>query len=141
MRVLALDIGERRIGVAVSDPLGLFARPLCTVERASKADDFAAIGALVAEHAVERVVVGLPLTLRGEMGPQACQIDRYAEALAAALPVPVTLWDERYSTSEAADIIQQSHRKHRERGEIDAVAAAVILQGFLDSRTVLEENV
>jgi putative Holliday junction resolvase len=135
MRVLALDIGEQRTGVAVSDPTGTVARPLSTLERASRAEDFAAIGALVAEHEVELVIVGQPLTLRGEVGPQAQLIARYAEALAETLPVPVQLWDERYSTASAEEILQRRRgkRRGREKTGVDAVAAAVILQAFLDS--------
>jgi len=136
-RILALDVGERRIGVAVSDPTGTIARPVCTLLRASRAEDFAAIGALVAEHDVRLVIVGRPLTLRGEVGPQARQVERYAQALAEALPVPVQMWDERYSTASAEEILQQVRRKGKRRGRdqagVDAVAAAVILQAFLDS--------
>ncbi len=137
MRILALDIGERRIGVAVSDPTGTIARPLQTLERTSQEKDFAAIVELVTEHNAQLVVVGRPLTLRGEVGPQAQEVERYASNLANALPVPVQMWDERYSTSIAEEILHQTgrKRKQRNRGEVDAVAAAVILQGFLDSHT------
>lgn len=137
MRVLALDIGERRIGVAISDPTGTVARPLCTIHRASRARDFAAIRELIEQHGVEQVVVGMPLTLRGERGPQARRIARYAETLADALPVPVSTWDERYTTARAEEILQEVRRRGRRRRQetdVDAVAAAVILQEFLDSR-------
>ncbi|MBN1955494.1 MAG: Holliday junction resolvase RuvX [Anaerolineae bacterium] len=138
MRILALDVGERRIGVAVSDPLEIVSRPVGVIDCSSRAEDFAAIGALVAQHQAGLVVVGRPLTLRGEVGPQARQIERYAAALAQALPVPVQMWDERYSTVAAKDILRQTRRKggrrDADKGEIDAVAAAVILQGFLESR-------
>ncbi len=136
MRILALDIGERRIGVAVSDPTRTVARPLCTIQCASHAEDFAAIGALVAEYEAELVVVGQPLTLRGEVGPQAQQVGRYAQALAETLLVPVRMWDERYSTITAAEVLRQTRKKgkRRKREEVDAVAAAVILQSFLDSQ-------
>ena len=137
MRILALDVGERRIGVAVSDPTATVARPLCTVQRASRVEDLGVIRALVEEHAVGLLIVGRPLTLRGEAGPQARQIERYAQTLAEALPVPVRMWDERYSTAMAEEFLRQARKrgKRRGRGEVDAVAAAVILQGFLDSRT------
>ena len=135
MRALALDVGERRIGIAVCDPSGTLARPLCTLERRSRAEDFAAIGRLAADHQAELVVVGRPLTLRGEVGPQARRIERYAQALAEALTIPICLWDERYSTAVAEDIISHTRRKGQRRAtDVDAVAAAVILQGFLDSR-------
>ena len=137
MRILALDMGERRVGIAVSDPTGTIARPLRTLVRGSREEDFAAITALVAEHDVELVVVGQPLSLDGAEGPQARRVARYAEALAARLPVPVVAWDERFTTVAAEEILRQNRRKKkrqaRTRGEVDSIAAAVILQGYLDS--------
>ena len=134
-RILALDIGERRIGVAVSDELGLLARPLVTIARASKREDFECIARLASEHKVERVVAGYPRSLSGDEGPQAQRVRRYTEALAAALPVPVELWDERYTTVEATERLRESNRrKPRDRGQLDAAAAAIILQGYLDAR-------
>lgn len=138
MRILALDVGERRVGVAVSDPTGTVARPLQTLVRGSRAEDFAAIVALIAEHGVELVVVGQPLSLDGTEGPQARRVARYMEALAAHLPVRVVPWDERFTTAAANEILCQSRKKKsrqraRTEGEIDAIAAAVILQSYLDS--------
>jgi putative Holliday junction resolvase len=107
--------------------------------RRSREEDFAAIEGLVAEHGVGLVVVGQPLTLDGTEGPQARRFSRYAEALAGHLHVPVTSWDERYSTVTADEILRKNRRKRRPRtranGEIDAVAAAVILQSYLDSQS------
>ncbi len=142
MRILGLDLGQRRIGVAVSDPLGVVAQPLQTIGRRSRSEDFARIAALVAEYGVELVVVGRPLTLRGEVGPQAQQYERYAQALAEALPVPLQMWDERYSTVEAIQLLQQIRKKSHslKKGEVDAVAAAVILQSFLDSQAAQRED-
>jgi putative Holliday junction resolvase len=131
-RVMALDIGERRIGVAVSDPSGTLARPHAVIQRRSKVMDFAAVARLVAELEVERVVVGLPLSLNGEIGPQARRVTRYAQALAQALEVPVELYDERYSTVTADALLAEIGRKRRV--SIDAAAAAVILQDYLESR-------
>lgn len=138
MRLLGLDVGERRIGVAVSDPTGTIARPLHALERASRADDFSAIAALVREYEASSVVVGQPLSLDGSVGPQARRVARYVEALAAHLDVPVVPWDERFSTARADEILRQTRREKAKRrarasGEIDAVAAAVILQSYLDS--------
>ena len=137
-RALALDVGDRRIGVAISDPTGLIARPLTTIERASRDQDFAAIAGLVSQHAAELVVVGRPISLDGTEGPQARKVTRYAEALARRLAVPVVFWDERYSTMEAHEILRRNRpgagRDARVSGELDAVAAAVILQRYLDSR-------
>ncbi|MDY6877871.1 MAG: Holliday junction resolvase RuvX [Chloroflexota bacterium] len=138
MRLLALDVGERRVGIAISDPTGTVARPLQALVRGSREEDFAAITALVAEHDVGLVIVGQPLSLNGTEGPQARRVARYAEALAAGLPVPIVAWDERFTTVEAEDILRQNrrHKKRqaRTRGEVDAVAAAVILQSYLDSQ-------
>ena len=140
MRILALDIGERRTGVAVSDPTGTVARPLCTIEHSSRAEECAAVVGLVEEQQAELVVVGRPLTLRGEAGPQAQQVERVAQALAEALPVPVRLWDERYSTAVAEEILARGRKRDRRSRarEVDAIAAAVILQAYLDS--IPEEN-
>lgn len=152
-RVLALDVGERRIGVAISDPLGVVARPLMTIVRRSREEDFSAVAALVAEHGVDLVVVGHPLSLNGSGGPQARSVRRYARALAAHLPVPVVLYDERFSTAAATEIIRANLTTHRhtmgknarnarsaERARLDAVSAAVILQRYLDSLTPKEER-
>ncbi len=133
MRILALDIGDRRIGVAVSDPTGLIARPLRVLERRSRREDFAAIAALVAEYGAERVIVGRPLTPRGRVGRQAQRVEEYARALAEALPVPVELWDERYTTAAAEEILREVRKPSARRGkrDVDAVAAAVLLQDYL----------
>jgi putative Holliday junction resolvase len=133
-RLLALDVGERRIGVAVSDPTGTVARPLTAIARASRQTDFEAIAQLVGAYEVERVVVGLPLSLNGTEGPQARQTRRYAERLAGVLPVSVELWDERYSTVTAAEILRGRRRRRHTRGDVDATAAAVFLQSYLDAQ-------
>jgi len=138
VRILGLDMGERRVGIAISDPTGTVARPLQTLVRGSREEDFAAIAALVAEYDVGLVVVGQPLSLDGTEGPQARRVARYAEALAARLPVQLVSWDERFTTVVAEEILQQSHKSKKRRrariaGEVDAVAAAVILQSYLDS--------
>ena len=138
MRILGLDPGERRIGIAISDPTGTLAHPLQTLVRGSREEDFSAIAALVAEHDVELVVVGWPLSLDGTEGPQARRVARYTDALAACLPVPVVSWDERFTTAAANEILRQirgrkGRRRARARGQVDAIAAAVILQSYLDS--------
>jgi len=132
VRYLALDLGERRIGVALSDTLGMLARPLEIFRRTSRAADFAHIGALVAMHQVDAVVVGLPLNMNGSVGQQAAWVQDYSAALAATLTVPVYLWDERLTSEEAADILRSQGRSP-DKGSLDAVAAAVILQSYLDA--------
>ena len=135
-----MDLGERRIGVAVGDPTGTVARPVTTIVHTSRQDDFEAIARLVDEYEVECVVVGLPLSLDGTEGPQARRTRRYAERLAQALNVPIEFWDERYSSVRAEEILRGKKKKkgrknrRRARGEVDATAAAVFLQSFLDAR-------
>ena len=131
MRALCLDVGDRRIGVALSDPTGTIASPLTTIHRSSEVRDQQRIAELVRQHSVDRVVIGLPRTLRGELGPQAQRVLRFGDHLSRVVGVPVGYWDERYSTEEAERIVG---RRKRGRGSVDEVAAAVILQGYLDSQ-------
>lgn len=134
-RTLALDVGEKRVGIAISDPAGIIARPLQTLVRGSREEDLSAVAALVAEHDVGLVVVGRPLSLDGTEGPQARRVARYAEALAATLTVPVVAWDERFTTVAAEEILHRTRKKKQRahtRDEVDAIAAAVILQSYLD---------
>jgi putative Holliday junction resolvase len=121
VKVLALDYGSARTGVAVSDPTGTLARPLCTVDRAATNAGLERLRALVREEGAERVVVGLPLTLRGEHGDQADETGRFVEQLRAALDVPVETFDERFTTVLAGP------------GKCDdARAAAHLLAGYLE---------
>jgi putative Holliday junction resolvase len=124
VRALALDYGAARTGVAVSDATGTLARPLGVVERASSEAGLARLAELVAEHEAEVVVVGMPLTLRGEHGAQARETEVFVEALRSRLDVPVETEDERFTTALA----QQSGGRAPE----DAVAAAHLLQGWLE---------
>jgi putative Holliday junction resolvase len=132
-RQLGLDVGEKRIGVAVCDETQTLARPLLTLNRASKKEDFAKLAALCREHAIEKVIVGLPKTVRGEEGPQARRVRRYAIELQAALNLPIDFWDERYSSVDAQERLALSSRKARAKGDIDSAAAAIILQEYLDA--------
>ncbi len=134
-RVLALDVGERRIGVAISDETRTLARPLKTIVRGSLEDDLKELTSLLSEYKVDEFVVGYPRSLAGGAGPQALLVKHYAEQLAAALPVDIILWDERYSTVEATERLMAAGRRRRgDKGQIDAAAAAVILQDYLDTQ-------
>lgn len=147
MRVLALDVGERRIGLAISDPDGRLAVPLDTLERHDEAADLSALTGLVQREGVAMVVVGLPLSLDGTVGPQAARTQAFARRLAEAVARPLELWDERLSTVAARRSLaggpperrtRSGGRRRplrRQRGVADAMAAAIILQGFLDSRS------
>lgn len=129
MRLMGLDIGEKRIGVALSDPDHILARGLRVVRRRSKEADMALMASLVEEHEVEKIIVGHPVRLDGTAGEQARRIESYAAELGAALGVPVVFWDESYSTRRAGEAMIDAGRGRKERRErLDAVAAAVILQ-------------
>ena len=135
MRILGLDVGERRIGVALSDALGLTAQGLAVLQRRSLQPDLDAICALVERHGVDTIVVGLPLTLRGEHGPQAQRITSFAEALRRRVSVPVELVDERLTTVQGERALLATGASRRRRKQvIDRVAAQLILQHFLDAR-------
>jgi putative holliday junction resolvase len=123
VKVLALDYGSARTGVAVSDPTGTVARPLGVVERAASEDGIARLVELAREEDVERIVVGLPITLRGEHGAQAEETDRFVELLRAAVDLPVESFDERFTTKLA--------KAGETRAEQDAVAAAHLLSSYL----------
>ncbi|MBK9715581.1 MAG: Holliday junction resolvase RuvX [Kouleothrix sp.] len=134
-RVLALDVGERRIGVALSDPTRVLASPFTTLRAQPRARVLGEIAALVQRNEVAEVVVGLPLTLSGEIGPQALIVQAFAAELQQALAVPVHLLDERL-TSVAAErmMIDLGLRPEQRKARIDEVAASIILQDFLDAR-------
>ena len=135
MRVLGLDVGDRRIGVALSDSLGLTAQRLTVLERGRSLEDAAAVRALVERHGVEAVVVGLPLTLRGDEGPQAKKVIAFAETLRQRLSVPVQLIDERMTTVQGERALLETGASRRTRKQvIDQVAAQLILQQFLDTQ-------
>ncbi|MGC9467653.1 MAG: Holliday junction resolvase RuvX [Anaerolineae bacterium] len=134
MRYLALDLGDRHIGVAISDTLGMIARPLEVFDRTSREADFRHIDQLIDDHRVDALVVGLPLNMDGTEGPQADWVKDYTGALAEEVSIPVQLWDERLSTEEAKDIMR-AQGKAPDREWIDAVAAAVILQSYLNAHT------
>jgi putative Holliday junction resolvase len=150
-RVLALDVGERRIGLAISDPDGRVAVPLETLERRDEDADLRALAALVEREEVQIVVVGLPLSLDGSVGPQAERTQGFTRRLAEAITWPVEMWDERLSTVAAERALapqdpRARRRRHAQRagerrrpperrqGARDALAATLILQAYLDSR-------
>jgi putative holliday junction resolvase len=125
LKVLALDFGSARTGVAMSDPTGTIAKPIGVVERAATETGLAQLAALVRVEEVERVVVGLPLTLRGARGEQADETERFVTALRATVGVPVDTFDERFTT----DLAEQTSNGE---GSVDAVAAAHLLSSYLE---------
>jgi putative Holliday junction resolvase len=134
VRILGLDVGDRRVGVAISDPNGRVAVPLRTLQRTSVLEVVAAIARLVAEEEVSAIIVGLPLRMDGSAGTQATSVQEFVQNLMPAVSVPVTLWDERLSTVEAEQRLRTGGSSGRKKAEQDALAAAIILQGYLDSR-------
>jgi putative Holliday junction resolvase len=155
MRVLALDVGERRIGLAISDPEGRVAVPLETLERRDENADLRFLVGLVEREDVQVVVVGLPLSLDGTVGPQAERTQEFARRLAGAVSRPLEMWDERLSTVAAERALAPSGRPtrrgkrragtserrrppERRQGARDALAATLILQAYLDSRSSVQ---
>ena len=139
-RVIAFDVGDRRIGVAVSDPLGYTAQPLLTLHRSGGKGghhaEMKSIARLLRKHSVAEAVVGNPLHMSGDQGPQAAKAQQFAEELRANFGLTVHLWDERLTTTEAHRHLDAGgHAAGRERRQIiDQVAAVLILQSFLDAR-------
>ncbi len=131
-RLLGIDHGRRVIGLATSDSLGLLASPLRLLRRRSRQEDFVQIAAIVKEVEACEIIVGIPLPPPDFQGrSQADMVRRWAGRLAAAVPVPVRLWDETLSSEEAAHLLRERGGRHRER--IDDAAAAVMLQSYLDA--------
>ncbi len=139
-RYLGLDVGMRRIGVAVSDELGLTAQPVLTMERRSgrgrgRKDDLRSLARLARRLGVAGIVVGNPMHLSGGPSAQAAKIQVFAAELGALTNLPIHLWDERLTTREAHQILYAAGRARQEhRGAVDQVAATMILQGFLDGK-------
>lgn len=134
-RILGIDLGTRRIGLALSDPTETVASPLVTLAHRSLREDVDQIAALCRDHAVAAVVVGWPRNMDGTSGPSARRAEEFARALRRVLALPVDLWDERLSSAAAErSLIQGNVRRSRRRSLRDQVAAALILQACLDAR-------
>jgi len=132
MRVAALDVGDVRIGVAVSDELGITANGIGVVKRVGGRRDLEALAEMLAPYRPERLVVGLPLSLDGREGPQAVKVRTFAARAAEHLGVPLDFWDERLTTVEAERVLLEGDVSRRRRRDlVDKVAATIILQGWL----------
>lgn len=135
VRILALDVGHKRIGLAVSDPLGFTAQGLSILERRGREADIARLVEVAREYQVQEILVGLPRHMDGRLGSQAEDILELANALGEALGVPVTTWDERLSSKEAERVLIAADVSRRRRRQVlDKMAAVLILQAYLDSR-------
>jgi putative Holliday junction resolvase len=134
MRMAALDVGDARIGVAISDELGLTTRGIGVVERRGGVHDLEAVARLIGPYAPERVIVGLPLNMDGSEGPQAAKVRRFADRVRDHMGIQIELWDERLTTVEATETLRATGAKRRrDRGLVDQVAAAGILRSYLAS--------
>jgi putative Holliday junction resolvase len=134
VRRLGLDVGDARMGVAVSDETGMLARGLPTYGRVGPKKDVRAVAEIARAHEVEEIVVGLPLRLDGSKSPQTEKVLAFVEALRAAVKVPVTTWDERLTTVEAEQVLRGRGARAKElKASVDRVAAVLILQDYLDA--------
>lgn len=134
MKVLGIDYGSKRIGVAISDELGITARPLAVIERKSLDRDLDVLENMVRDNNVERIVLGLPLRLDGTRGIQCEKVEKFAAALKERLPIPIVFRDEALSTREADDLMISAGINSRKRRKmVDKIAAKVILQDYLNS--------
>ena len=133
--MLGLDLGEARIGVAVSDPTGTLCTPCKAIRRTADGSDIRQIVDFARKESAVGIVVGLPVTMEGRRGTQAQAALRFCEALRKATPLPVATWDERLSSVEAQALLRDAGRKpSRDKGSIDSVAAALVLEAFLTKR-------
>lgn len=135
LRLMGLDIGEKTIGVAVSDSLGVTAQGVETLERQGKRKVFKQLDSLVKKYAVKEIVVGLPLNMNGTVGPAASRINRFSAELQDALDITVHTWDERLTTVAAERILLQADLSRRKRKKvIDKLAAVLILESYMQNR-------
>ncbi len=133
-RILALDLGKRRIGLAISDPLGITAQGLPNLLRTNKRTDLAAIRQLAREREVALILLGNPMNMRGTEGRQSGWVREFAEALRTALGLPVKLWDERLTSVEASRVLRASGIGIEKRAAaVDRLSAVILLQSYLDS--------
>ena len=135
-RILAIDYGSRRMGLAVSDALGITAQGLDTLERKNKRSDFARLERTIREYQVTEIVLGNPLRMSGEEGTQSRKVAEFAEELRRHFELPVHLWDERLTSSEANRLLREAEVSlHRRTQAVDRMAATLILQSFLQARS------
>ncbi|MDU4696742.1 MAG: Holliday junction resolvase RuvX [Paenibacillus sp.] len=137
MKIMGLDYGDRRIGVAVSDSLGWTAQGLETIERRREGSEFERIAELVKLHEVEEIVVGLPKNMNGTIGPRGEICMAFAEELRSRLDLPTHLWDERLTTVSAQrTLLEADVSRKKRKGVVDKMAASLILQNYLDSKSI-----
>jgi putative Holliday junction resolvase len=134
-RVMALDVGKVRVGVALSDPLGYTAQPLLTLWRKSRGEDMRSLLRLIRKHEVTEILVGNPLHMSGEVSPWAAKVQEFADELRNRSGLPVQIWDERLSSVAAHEILDEAGHDRRDRKHvIDQVAAVLILRGWMEAK-------
>jgi len=135
-RILCVDYGDKRLGLALSDELGVTAQPLGKIEEEADEEQLKAVEKVAAENEVSEIVVGLPLTMKGHVSRSASRVIAFARELNKRLCIPIVTWDERLSTKESEKIlIQAGMTRSKRKGVVDSIAAAVILQSYLDARS------
>jgi len=135
-RILGLDVGSKRIGLALSDPLGITAQGLETLHRQNKRLDFAKLEQVIREHQVAEIVIGLPLRMVGGEGIQAEKMQAFAEETRRRFRLPVHLWDERLTSAQANRLLRETDMSIKRRGEVvDQMAAVLILQSWMDAKS------
>ena len=136
-RILGVDLGSRRIGLAISDGLGLTAQGLDTLERRNKRTDLAILGKLIRERGITEILMGNPLNMRGDAGRQSGWVEEFAVALRKHTGLPVRLWDERLTTVEASRVLRESGIGIEKRAAaVDRLSAVILLQSYLDSLSI-----
>ena len=134
MRILAIDHGSKRIGIAVSDELKMIAQPLEFIPAEPFADFLERLEELILDKEVESILVGLPRNMDGSYGPSAAKVQDFVTALKGALSVPIKTWDERLTSAQANRLLIQGNvRRDKRKQKVDAMAAAILLQSYLDS--------
>ena len=134
-RLLGMDVGARRIGLAVSDALGITAQGLPTLQRKNKRTDFAELERILREHSIAEIVVGHPMRLSGQASAQTIKVQEFAEELRQRFGLPVHLWDERLSSVQANRVLRETDMSIRRRAEVvDQMSAVIILQSFMEAR-------
>jgi len=140
LRILGIDLGEKRIGISISDELGITAQGLPTINSINEKEDLKNIKKIIDKYQVEKIILGLPINMNGSLGKQAKKAISFAEKLKSSFQLPVELEDERLSTSEAEKLLIKADRSRKKRKKvIDKMAAIIILQSFLDRRTMNKE--
>lgn len=142
MRIMGLDVGEKRIGIAISDPMGWTAQGHSVLQRSVLETDIKNIGQICQEYGVEIIVVGLPQNMDGSIGPKALEVQEFAQLLEKELGINITYWDERLTTKSAERVLIQADVSRRRRKQvIDKLAAVHILQAYLDYQEAVSKRV